>query len=90
MSLEGDDLTRMDASSVNGSVKVSFPKNYSVEGEAKSNLGTIQHRIDHLETLKERKDRTSQLLEFRRVADTQLLVLKLETTTGNILLKEAE
>ncbi|MEK4946609.1 daptomycin-sensing surface protein LiaX [Carnobacterium sp. FSL W8-0810] len=90
VSLEGDDLTRMDASSVNGSVKVSFPKNYSVEGEAKSNLGTIQHRIDHLETLKERKDRTSQLLEFRRVADTQLLVLKLETTTGNILLKEAE
>lgn len=90
VTLEGEDLTRMAASSVNGSVKVSFPKQYSIEGEAKSNLGTIQNRVANLETLKERKDRTSQLLEFRRIADTQLLVLKLETTTGNILLKEAD
>ena len=90
VTLEGEDLTRMAASSVNGSVKVSFPKNYSVEGEAKSNLGTIQNRVGNLETLKERKDRTSQLLEFRRIADTQSLILKLETTTGNILLKEVE
>lgn len=90
VSLEGDDLTRMAASSVNGSVKVAFPKNYSIEGEAKSNLGTIQNRVENLEILKERKDRISQLLEFRRITDTQLLLLKLETTTGNILLKEAE
>lgn len=90
VTLEGEDLTRLAASSVNGSVKVSFPKNYSVEGEAKSNLGTIQNRVENLETLKERKDRTSQLLEFRRIADTQSLILKLETTTGNILLKEVE
>lgn len=90
VTLEGEDLTRMAASSVNGSVKVSFPKNYSVEGEAKSNLGTIQNRVENLEILKEKKDRISQLLEFRRIKDTQLLVLKLETTTGDILLKEAE
>lgn len=88
--LSGEDLKRLDATSVNGNVKVSFPKTLSVEGKAKSNLGTIQSRLEGIEIVKEKKDRTNQLLEFRRILGEDSFILDVGTTTGNILLKDNE
>ena len=84
------DLQRLEASSVNGAVKVSVPKDLSVEGNAKSNLGTIQNRMENIETIKEKKDRTNQLLEFRRHTEGNPVTLSISTTTGNIFLKDNE
>lgn len=84
------DIQRLEASSVNGAVKVSVPKELSIEGNAKSNLGTIQNRMEKTETIKEKKDRTNQLLEFRRHNEGNPVILTVSTTTGNIFLKDNE
>ena len=88
--LTGTDLKRLEASSVNGAVKVAIPSNLSVEGTAKTNLGSIQSRLENTEIIKEKKDRTNQFQEFRRVASENILVVKLSTTTGSIMLKDSE
>lgn len=88
--LTGTDLKRLEASSVNGAVKVAIPFNLSVEGTAKTNLGSIQSRLENTEIIKEKKDRTNQFQEFRRVASENILVVKLSTTTGSIMLKDSE
>lgn len=89
--LTGMDLQRLEASSVNGTVKVAFPAEVSLEGTAKSNLGAIQNRIQDVEVLKEKKDRTNQFLEFRRITgDSGTLQIKLSTTTGSILMKDTD
>lgn len=90
VTLSGDDLKRLEASSVNGTVKVALPRAISIEGNAKSNLGSIQSRLENIEVVKEKKDRTNQLLEFRRVANEDTLVVKLSTTTGSILIKDTD
>ena len=86
----GTDVQRLEASSVNGAVKVSVPKQLSIEGNAKSNLGTIQNRMEKLEIIKEKKDRTNQLLEFRRLNEGDPVMLTVSTTTGTIFLKDSE
>ncbi|MGX7419050.1 daptomycin-sensing surface protein LiaX [Carnobacterium gallinarum] len=88
--LTGNDIQRLEASSVNGTVKVAFPATVSIEGTAKSNLGSIQSRIQGVEIIKEKKDRTNQYLEFRRILDSAPMVAKLSTTTGSILMKDTE
>lgn len=67
-----------------------MPRAISIEGNAKSNLGSIQNRLENVEVIKEKKDRTNQLLEFRRVANEDTLVVKLSTTTGSILIKDTD
>lgn len=86
----GEELQRLEASSVNGAVKVSVPKELTIEGSAKSNLGTIQNRMGNIEIIKEKKDRTNQLLEFRRQSEGNPVILTVSTTTGNIFLKDNE
>lgn len=90
VTLSGEELKRLEASSVNGTVKVALPRAISIEGNAKSNLGSIQNRLENVEVIKEKKDRTNQLLEFRRVANEDTLVVKLSTTTGSILIKDTD
>ncbi|ALV22734.1 MAG: daptomycin-sensing surface protein LiaX [Carnobacterium sp.] len=90
VTISGEELKRLEATSVNGTVKVSLPKELSVEGNAKSNLGTIQNRMENIEIVKEKKDRTNQLSEFRRYLESAPVTLIVSTTTGNILLKDTE
>lgn len=90
VTISGTDLQRLEASSVNGTVKVSVPKELSIEGNAKSNLGTIQNRMEKVEVTKEKKDRTNQLLEFRRYHEGTPVSIIVSTTTGNILMKDTE
>ncbi|SEK86783.1 DUF4097 and DUF4098 domain-containing protein YvlB [Carnobacterium iners] len=84
------DVQHLEATSVNGAIKVSVPKEISIEGNAKSNLGSIQNRMKNTETIKEKKDRTNQLLEFRRYNESNPVALNVSTTTGYIFLKDNE
>lgn len=90
VTLIGKEITRLEATSVNGTVKVSVPKTSSVEGEAKTNFGSIQNRMSEIEILKEKKDHTNRSLAFRRVAEEAPIYLKVGTTTGSVMLKDGE
>ncbi|MGG5358960.1 MULTISPECIES: daptomycin-sensing surface protein LiaX [unclassified Enterococcus] len=85
-----DRLKKIVASSVNGNVKVAIPDDLGVEGHAKTSLGSINSRMTNYEVIREKKERTNQMLQFRRLTGEQLAQLQLSTTTGNIFLKDTE
>ncbi|MEO1768134.1 daptomycin-sensing surface protein LiaX [Candidatus Enterococcus ferrettii] len=82
-----DTLKKIKASSVNGNVKVSFPKALGLEGMAKTSLGNINHRLSDYEVVREKKEKTNRLLQFRRTND-QMAQIDVSTTTGSIFLKD--
>ncbi|MFV0559333.1 MAG: daptomycin-sensing surface protein LiaX [Enterococcus sp.] len=84
-----DTLKKVDASSVNGNVKVALPQSLGVDGHAKTSLGSINTRMTEYEVIREKKERTNQMLQFHRAADA-MATLQLTTTTGNIFLKDTE
>ena len=79
----------MKVTTVNGDVKVALPGTIGLEGIVKSNLGSIKNRLTDFEVVREKTERTNQLLHFRRVAD-KMAQVELSTTTGNIYLKNNE
>lgn len=81
---------RIEASSVNGAVKLALPKEKSVEVEASSSLGLIKNRLEDVDVLKQRDEKTNKYLELRRLGSNAPVVVKLKTTNGNILLKDTE
>ena len=80
-------MQKIKASSVNGNVKVSVNKEIGLEGVAKTSLGSINDRLSDYEVVREKKEKTNRLLQFRRVAD-EMAKLDLSTTTGSIFLKD--
>lgn len=90
LTITNDNLKKVQASSVNGNVKVAVPSNLSVEGVAKTHLGSINERLSAIEVVREKKVRTNQLLEFRRVSTDNVATLDLSTTTGGIFLKDSK
>ncbi|MHC5249487.1 daptomycin-sensing surface protein LiaX [Enterococcus sp. LJL90] len=84
-----DNLNKIDASAVNGNVKIALPEAVGFEGLAKTSLGSINTRLSDYDVVREKKEKLNQLLQFRRVAD-QVAKINLSTTTGNIFLKDAE
>ncbi|HIY56984.1 MAG TPA: daptomycin-sensing surface protein LiaX [Candidatus Tetragenococcus pullicola] len=89
LTLRKAQLARLEASSVNGNVKVALPKSLGLEGSAKTNLGSINSRLSDYEVLRQKKERMNQFLQFRRLED-QMAQIDLSTTTGNIYLKDSE
>ena len=89
LTLRKAQLARLEASSVNGNVKVALPKSLGLEGSAKTNLGSINSRLSDYEVLRQKKERMNQFLKFRRLED-QMAQIDLSTTTGNIYLKDSE
>ncbi|AYW46910.1 hypothetical protein C7K38_00115 [Tetragenococcus osmophilus] len=79
---------RLNAHSVNGNVKAAFPTQLGLEATAKTNLGTINSRLSNYEVVRQKDERTNQLLHFRRKQDT-IAQVDLSTTTGNIYLKDS-
>ncbi|WP_027108874.1 daptomycin-sensing surface protein LiaX [Lacticigenium naphthae] len=88
--LTGENLKRLEATSVNGMIKIAIPKEFEVEGEAKTNFGKIYNRISDCEIVDEKKEKTNQYMKFRRTTVGDVLKLELKTTAGNILLKDAD
>ncbi|MBO0453587.1 MULTISPECIES: daptomycin-sensing surface protein LiaX [Enterococcus] len=82
-----DTLQKIKASSVNGNVKVSVGKTIGLEGLAKTSLGSINDRLSNYEVIREKKEKTNRLLQFRRVAD-EMAKIDVSTTTGSIFLKD--
>lgn len=82
-----DTLKKIKASSVNGNVKVSLPKALGLEGIAKTSLGSINHRLSDYEVVREKKEKTNRLLQFRRTNE-QMAQIDVSTTTGSIFLKD--
>ncbi|EEV38395.2 hypothetical protein ECBG_00664 [Enterococcus casseliflavus EC20] len=82
-------VQKLNASSVNGNVKVALPTGIGFEGIAKTSLGSINNRLSEMEVVREKKERLNQLLQFRRVAD-KVAQIDLSTTTGNVFIKDTD
>lgn len=89
LTLSGDELIQVRASSVQGDVKVSLPEELSLEIEAKTTLGKIESRLNGAETSQVNKGRNQSHI-FNRIGNAELCRVKLQTTSGNILLKDTE
>ena len=74
-------LRRVEASSANG---------LGVEGQVKTNLGSINSRLTDIEVVREKKDRGNQQLHFRRVLEESMAQINASTTTGSIFLKDTD
>ncbi|ALS00128.1 hypothetical protein ATZ33_01650 [Enterococcus silesiacus] len=83
-------LRKVEASSVNGNVKIALPAELGVEGTVKTSLGSVNSRLSDYEVIREKKERTNQLLQFRRLDDENMAQINASTTTGNIYLKDTD
>lgn len=90
MTYNDTDAKRIKATNVNGSVKLSLPQEKSAEVEAASSLGEIKNRIEDVEILKQRDEKTNKQLQFRRLGASEPVMVELKTTNGNILLKNSD
>lgn len=84
------DVKRIEASSVNGTVKLAIPAEKSIELDAHSSLGTIKNRMGNVEIINQRDEKTNKHLQFRRVIDNAPVMVELKTTNGSILLKDTD
>lgn len=83
-------LRRVEASSANGNIKLALPNDLGVEGQVKTNLGSINSRLTDIEVVREKKDRGNQQLYFRRVLEESMAQINASTTTGSIFLKDTD
>lgn len=83
-------LRRVEASSANGNIKLALPNDLGVEGQVKTNLGSINSRLTDIEVVREKKDRGNQQLHFRRVLEESVAQINASTTTGSIFLKDTD
>lgn len=83
-------LRRVEASSANGNIKLALPNDLGVEGQVKTNLGSINSRLTDIEVVREKKDRGNQQLHFRRVLEETMAQINASTTTGSIFLKDTD
>lgn len=83
-------LRKIEASSVNGNIKIALPEALGFEGTVKTSLGSINSRLSEYDVIREKKERTNQLLQFRRIQDESMAQINASTTTGNIYLKDTD
>lgn len=89
LTLTGQEMTRVIASSVKGDVKISLPQDVSFEIEAKTTLGQVKSRLTASEKTLEDQER-GKVYRFFRMAEGNLCQVTLETTKGNVLLKDSD
>lgn len=87
LTLSGDEMIQVTASSVQGDVKVSLPTALSLEIEAKTTLGQIKSRLKGAEKAQMATGK-HQSYVLNRIGSTELCRVKLQTTSGHILLKD--
>ncbi|WP_071131142.1 daptomycin-sensing surface protein LiaX [Enterococcus timonensis] len=94
LTVSSGDLRSIEASSVNGEVKIALPKDLSIAGTVKTSFGSVKHRLSQLDVLKERASTSSssksQYLEFERLLGGDVANVNAATTTGSIYLKDTE
>ena len=89
LTLAGENMLRLSASSVKGDLKLALPAGMSFEIEAKTVLGQVKSRLTASEKSLADKE-ASKVYRFFRIAEGKLCQVKLNTTRGNILLKDNE
>lgn len=87
---QAENLKKIEAKVVNGAIKVAVPKEVGIEGLAKTSLGSIKNRISEFEVIREKKEKTNQMLQFRRYNEEQTVYIRLSTTTGSVYLKDTD
>lgn len=90
LTLSNEDLRKLEATSVNGNVKIALPQTIGVEGTVKTSLGSINSRMSDYEVVREKKEKTNQMLQFRRLNEDRMAQINASTTTGNIFLKDTD
>ena len=85
-----ENLKKIEAKVVNGAIKVAIPKEVGIEALAKTSLGSIKNRIGEFEVIREKKEKTNQMLQFRRYNEEQTVYIRLSTTTGSVYLKDTD
>lgn len=66
---------------MNGNIKVASLKEIGMKGYANIRLGSINNRLSDYEIIFERKEQTSQMLQFFRISGDKLEDVQLYTTT---------
>lgn len=89
LTLRGEELIRVAGGSVNGDVKISLPKDTGLEVEAKSTFGKVKSRLSNIDSALG-NDRKGNTHSFRRIGTGDICRINVQTTTGNILLKDSE
>lgn len=89
LTLAGENMVRLSANSVKGDLKLALPAGMSFEIEAKTVLGQVKSRLTASEKSLADKE-ASKIYRFFRIAEGKLCQVKLNTTKGNILLKDNE
>lgn len=89
LSLNGDDLIRVAGNSVNGHVKVSLPEEAGLEIDARSTFGKVKSRLSNTMTSNEDSIK-GKAKRYQRIGQGEICRVNLQTTTGNILLKDTD
>lgn len=84
------DVKRIEATAVNGTIKLAIPAEKSIELDAHSSLGSIKNRMEDVEIINQRDEKTNKHLQLRRVVANTPVMVELKTTNGSILLKDAD
>lgn len=87
---QGESLKKIEAKVVNGTIKVAIPQEVGIEGLVKTSIGTIKNRLTEFEVIREKTEKTNQMLQFRRYNEEQTVDVRLSTTTGSIYLKDTD
>lgn len=87
---QAENLKKIEAQLVNGTIKVALPTGVSLEGLVKTSLGSIKNRLTDYEVIREKTEKTNQMLQFRRYEETETAYVRLSTTTGSVYLKDTD
>lgn len=83
-------ISKVTASSINGDVKIALPKSVSLDAYAQTHVGSLRSRLSDVEVIREKKEKANKLLELRRKTNQDIVFVKLNTTTGDIYLKDVD
>jgi len=85
VTLEGDDLKKVIASSVSGSVKLALPKGIGLDLDAETMRGTVKSRLLDTQVVHQ----TERTLSLKRFAEN-VAVVSAENKNGSIYLKDVD
>lgn len=90
MTVKSNETKKIEVNLVNGAIKLALPTTIGIEGLAKTNTGSIKNRLTDFEVVREKKEKTNQMLQFRRLNPENTTHVRLSTTTGTVYMKDTD